>query len=91
VQAHPNGLYDLFGFNCEQAANFCSTNSYESYQVRGYFAVRSLIGIPLGLYVVARSRAGRPFSRFSTVGLAVWFMFGLVPNLAGPRFSVHHE
>ncbi len=90
VQAHPKGLYDLFGYNCEQAANFCSTNSYESYQVRGYFAARSLIGIPLLLYVAARSRDGRPFSRLATVGLAAWFLFGLVPNalyyLRGARF-----
>jgi hypothetical protein len=90
AQAHPNGLYDLFGYNCEQAANFCSTNSYESHQVRGYFAGRSVIGIPLGLYVAARSRAGQPFSRLATVGLAVWFMSGLAPialyQLSGERF-----
>jgi hypothetical protein len=90
VQTHPTGLYDLFGYNCEQAANFCSTNSYESYQVRGYFAFRSLIGIPLGPYVVARRRAEQPFSRLSTVGLTVWFVFGFVANalyyLRGERF-----
>ena len=90
VQAHPNGLYDLFGYNCEQAANFCSTNSYESYQVRGYFAVRSLIGMPLGLYVVERTRDGRPFSRLAKLALAVWFTLGLIPNalyyLRGERF-----
>jgi hypothetical protein len=90
VQAHPDGLYDLFGYNCEQAANFCSTNSYESYQVRGYFAVRSLIDMPLGLYVVERSRDGRPFSRLAKLGIAVWFAVGLIPHalyyLHGERF-----
>ncbi len=90
MEAHPNGLYDLFGYNCEQAANFCSTNSYESYQVRGYFAARSLFGIPLLLYVAARVRDERPFSPLATASLAVWLLFGLVPNLLyylrGARF-----
>jgi hypothetical protein len=90
VEAHPEGLYDLFGYNCEQAANFCSTNSYESYQVRGYFAARSFVGIPVALYVAARNHDGRSFSRVSTVGLAVWIMSGLVPttlyHLQGARF-----
>jgi hypothetical protein len=80
VEAHPEGLYDLFGYNCEQAANFCSTNSYESYQVRGYFAARSLVGIPVALWVTARSRNGRPFSRVSIIGLAAWLMSGLVSH-----------
>lgn len=90
VDAHPEGLYDLFGYNCEQAANFCSTNSYESYQVRGYFAARSLVGVPVALCVAARNRDGRAFSRVSTVGLAVWLMSGLVStalyHLQGGRF-----
>jgi hypothetical protein len=90
VDANPEGLYDLFGYNCEQAANFCSTNSYESYQVRGYFAVRSFVDVHVGLWVAARNRAERPCSRFSTVALAVWIMRGLVPNalyhLRGARF-----
>jgi hypothetical protein len=80
-------LYDLFGYNCEQAAHFCSTNSYESYQVRGYFALRSLVGIPVALCVAARNRDGLKVSRLSTV---VWFMSGLAPHalyqLQGARF-----
>lgn len=90
VRAHPGGLYDLFGYNCEQAANFCSTNSYESYQVRGYFAVRSLIGVPLALYVAERMGAGRPFSPLARLGLVVWYTVGFIPNvlyyLHGERF-----
>jgi len=90
VQAHPKGLYDLFGYNCEQAANFCSTNSYESYQVRGYFAARSLFGIPLLLYVAVRSREGRSLPLLATAGLSIWLLFGLVPSalyyLRGARF-----
>jgi hypothetical protein len=90
ADAHPEGLYDLFGYNCEQAANFCSTNSYESYQVRGYFAARSFIGIPVTLYVAARNHDRRSFSRVSIIGLAVWVMSGLVPtalyHLQGARF-----
>jgi hypothetical protein len=90
AEDHPHGLYDLFGYNCEQAANFCSTNSYESYQVRGYFAVRWLIGGPLLLYVAVRSRGGRPFSRLATGGLVLWMLLGVIPNtlyyLRGARF-----
>lgn len=90
AEAHPEGLYDLFGYNCEQAANFCSTNSYESYQVRGYFAARSFVGIPVALYVAARNLDGRPFSRVLTVGLWVWLMSGLITtalyHLQGARF-----
>lgn len=89
AQVHPGGLYGLFGYNCEHAANFCSTNSYESYQVRGYFAARPLIGIPL-LLIATRARGRRPFSRLATVGLGLWSLFGLVPNilyhLQGARF-----
>ena len=90
VEAHPEGLYDLFGYNCEQAANFCSTNSYESYQVRGYFVARSVVGIPVTLCLAARIRGGRSFSQVRTVGLAVWLVSGLVPtalyHLHGARF-----
>jgi hypothetical protein len=90
VEAHPEGLYDLFGYNCEQAANFCSTNSYESYQVRGYFAVRYVVGVLVTLYVATRNHDGRPLSRLASAGLAVWTMSGLVPtvlyHLHGARF-----
>jgi len=79
VEAHPEGLYDLFGYNCEQAATFCSTNSYESYQVRGYFAARSFVGIPAGLWVTARLGNGR-LSRRATVGVAAWLVSGLVAH-----------
>jgi lecithin:retinol acyltransferase len=89
LAAHPEGLYDLFGYNCEQAANFCSTNSYESYQVRGYFALRSLVGIPVALYVAARHHRRRS-SRVAAVALAVWLLSGLIPHtlyqLQGERF-----
>ena len=87
VEAHPEGLYDLFGYNCEQAANFCSTNSYESYQVRGYFAVRSLVGMPVALYLAARHGKS---SRVATVAVALWLLSGLIPQalyqLQGERF-----
>ena len=90
AEAHPEGLYNLFGYNCEQAANFCSTTSYESYQVRGYFAARYFVGIPVAVCIAARNRDERPFSRVSRLGLVVWFMSGLVPtalyHLQGERF-----
>ena len=89
VEAHPEGLYNLFGYNCEQAANFCSTNSYESYQVRGYFAVRFRVGVPVALCVAACNRRRRS-SRLGTVALAVWLLSGLIPHvlfqLEGERF-----
>jgi hypothetical protein len=56
VANNPDGLYDLFGYNCEQAATFCATGAYESYQVRGWFAVRALIGMPFSLYFAQRVR-----------------------------------
>ena len=93
AEAHPEGLYDLFGYNCEQAANFCSTNSYESYQVRGYFAGRSFIGIPVTLYVAARNHDRRSFSRVSIIGLAVWVMSGPRTDraLPSPGRPIHEE
>jgi hypothetical protein len=57
---HPDGLYDLFGNNCEQAANFCSTGAHESYQVRGFFFLNGVAGAALMLYVAERHRDGRP-------------------------------
>jgi hypothetical protein len=90
VEAHPEGLYDLFGYNCEQAANFCSTNSYESYQVRGYFRIHSVFAVPVGLYVSARSREGRLFSRLGLLGVGAWLLTGFIPHtlyqLRGERF-----
>lgn len=89
VEIHPKGLYNLFGYNCEQAANFCSANSYESYQVRGYFAVHSLLGIPIALCSSARSLRGRS-SRFANVACLVWLLSGLIPQalyqIQGERF-----
>ena len=90
VVTHPEGLYDLFGYNCEQAANFCSTGSYESYQVRGYFAIRSAFGGPVLLYIAKRQRDKRPFSLLGLAAVMIWIGTGLVPNilyrLRGARF-----
>lgn len=90
AETHPAGLYDLFGYNCEQAATFCSTNSYESYQVRGYFAVRSLVGIPVVLYVAACNNNRGTWSRLAPAALAIWLLSGLTPHalhqLRGERF-----
>lgn len=87
---HPKGLYNLFGYNCEQAATFCATNSYESYQVRGFFAVRLLFGWPIQLFVALRYREKRPLSRVATAALYAWFLSGLVAHFLyyarGERF-----
>jgi hypothetical protein len=72
----PPGLYNLLGYNCEQAANFCSTNSYESYQVRGYFAARSLIGLPLILLAFRR----RPRSARSALAAYAWIRTGVLSH-----------
>ncbi len=86
LATHPEGLYNLLGYNCEQAANFCSTNSHESYQVRGYFAVRVLIGIPITLSLLAAARSSRLAARI----LWLWVMSGLTSQalyqLRGARF-----
>ena len=87
---HPEGLYDLFGYNCEQAANFCSTNSYESYQVRGFFTVRAIIGWPFGLYVAKRYREERPFSPAVTKAVIALYALLMASNVLyyvrGARF-----
>lgn len=86
LATHPEGLYNLLGYNCEQAANFCSTNSYESYQVRGYFAVRALIGIPITLYLMVAARS----SRLAARTLWLWILSGLTSQalyqLRGAQF-----
>jgi hypothetical protein len=83
---HPEGLYNLLGYNCEQAANFCSTNSYESYQVRGYFALRVLIGTPITFRLMAAARSSRLAARI----LWLWVMSGLLSQalyqLRGAQF-----
>ena len=83
---HPEGLYNLLGYNCEQAANFCSTNSYESYQVRGYFALRVLIGIPITVGLMAAARSSRLAARI----LWLWVISGLLSQalyqLRGAQF-----
>lgn len=90
VHTHPDGLYDLFGYNCEHAANFCSTNSYESYQVRGYFAIRSLVGVPATLWFTAHRHEHWPRSRLSKAALAAWLTSGSVGTalyyVSGERF-----
>lgn len=84
AEIHPDGLYDLFGYNCEQAANFCSTNSYESYQVRGYFAVRALVGVPVARWLMYLSTQPR-WSRFGRWALAIWLLTGLLPHFVRQR------
>ena len=90
---HRDGLYDLFGYNCEQAATFCSTGAYESYQVRGFFFVNLLTGFPLMLWIAKRSRTGRPFSRKTIVALYALYTARLVPHILyyarGERFTRH--
>jgi hypothetical protein len=84
AEIHPDGLYDVFGYNCEQAANFCSTNSYESYQVRGYFAVRALVGVPVALWLMNPSTHPR-WSRFRPWALVLWLLTGLLPHFVRHR------
>jgi hypothetical protein len=90
VEMQPTALYNVFGFNCEQAANFCCTDSYESYQVRGYFAVRVVFGWPVNLWIAYRMRSDRPLSTRAGVALFLWLLFSAVPNLlyyrTGERF-----
>lgn len=88
--SHPEGLYDLFGYNCEQAANFCSTGAYESYQVRGFFSLSGLSSIPLMLYLAKRRRQGSPLSRKAAAAIAALLVIQLVPHFLyyarGERF-----
>jgi Lecithin retinol acyltransferase len=84
ADTHPDGLYDVFGYNCEQAANFCSTNSYESYQVRGYFAVRALVGIPVARWLM-NLRTQPKWLRFGKCALILWLPTGILPHFVRDR------
>ncbi|HLX32975.1 MAG TPA: lecithin retinol acyltransferase family protein [Gaiellaceae bacterium] len=87
VEMQPEGLYDLLGYNCEHAANFCSTNSYESYQVRGFDAVRLLISYPVAFLLSDRRRA---LSRRAAFAASMWALAGIVSHWhrhrSGERF-----
>jgi hypothetical protein len=87
---NPVGLYDLFGYNCEQAANFCSTGSYESYQVRGGFTVSAVVGVGLTLFLAKRQREGRSLSPREKLAfyalIVVRLIAVLLYHLRGERF-----
>jgi hypothetical protein len=68
---HPPGRYNLIGYNCEHAANWCSTGWYsESHQVRGLFLARAGCGSLALLYVAYRSRRDSLSARlFIAIGI----------------------
>jgi hypothetical protein len=59
LKHHPSGRYNLIGWNCEHAANFCVNEFTESLQVRRIFLLRVAIGAAFALYVSLRVRQGR--------------------------------
>jgi hypothetical protein len=75
LATHPRGLpYDLVGWNCEHAATFCATGWPESFQVRGFFAMRALavaLGMPLLIRRLEASARWRlAAGLFSILGIA---------------------
>jgi hypothetical protein len=47
VANHPQGRYNLIGWNCEHAATFCVNGFRESSQVRAILAIMGLATLPI--------------------------------------------
>lgn len=62
LEHHPAGRYNVIGWNCEHAANFCVNEFTESLQVRRAFVLRAAIGAIFALYVSLWLRRGRSVS-----------------------------
>jgi lecithin:retinol acyltransferase len=62
LEYHPAGRYNVIGWNCEHAANFCVNEFTESLQARRLFLLNAAIGAAVAPYVSVRSRQGRPVS-----------------------------
>jgi hypothetical protein len=86
---HPRGLYDLVGYNCEHAANFCVTGWPESYQVRSYFFIRALAEWLAGMYLARRFRLSRQLSRLWIGAIVGFSIFGIVTVLYSWHVSKH--
>jgi len=70
VQNHPARRYNLVGYNCEHAANFCATGWYtESHQVRTMFGVNALLTLPIAYRLGKRPKLS-PSPR--------WYVFAVV-------------
>lgn len=48
---HPSGWYNLIGWNCEHAANWCVNEFTESLQVRKAFGVNAIVSCLVLLYL----------------------------------------
>jgi Lecithin retinol acyltransferase len=62
LEHHPAGRYNVIGWNCEHAANFCVNEFTESLQARRFFLLNAAVGAAVAVYVSLRSRQGRPVS-----------------------------
>ena len=56
---HPTRRYNLVGWNCEHAANFCMNEYTESLQARRFFQLKVGLDFALFLYVTARRCRGK--------------------------------
>ncbi|MGH3401033.1 MAG: lecithin retinol acyltransferase family protein [Streptosporangiaceae bacterium] len=75
LKHQPTLKYNLIGHNCEIIANMCASGSWtESYQVRRYFTVRTMMDIPLMFWIASRNRAKLPAPRWVLPLVAVLFL-----------------
>ena len=78
LEHHPTGRYQLMGWNCEHAANFCVNEYTESLQARRFFFVNAWIGLIMACYISLQSRRGRSvrrglvLTRIATTVVTVW-------------------
>lgn len=73
AENHPARRYNLVGYNCEHAANFCATGWYtESHQVRTMFGINALLTLPIS-YRFGKRPKTPPSTR--------WYVFAVVKML----------
>jgi hypothetical protein len=78
LKLQPRLPYNLIGHNCEIIANMCVSGGWtESYQARKYFTVRTMMDIPLSLWMATRSRAKLPIPKWLVWGLVVGLLVSL--------------
>ncbi len=73
VTNHPPRRYNLIGYNCESAANFCATGWYtESHQTRRLFGMNALLAFPFA-YKFGKRAKTPPSKR--------WYVFAVAKML----------
>ncbi len=79
---HPAGWYNLVGWNCEHAANWCVNEFTESFQIRGIFGVRAVVGMLLLFGVAVAVREGKRLPSWALHSIEVYELAGAVAIVA---------